>query len=241
MFVLVIVQIMTIAILFLFGYLILKKEQYELISGFAMKSEEEQQELIKKGYPQAQAKGLICAGYILLAGLLLELMNVRNAILISLLVMTVFLFAYLLYITKLDVERTRKRNVIILIVTMVFTFAIVGGVVYVGAGANELTVSDEYLHISGGYGVDWPLEEVTNVELVEQLPKIQMRMNGYSLGQRLKGRFRLEELGNGRLFLYRDHPPFVFIEKGEDFLFSNSKDEAVTIQWYETAKSASIK
>ena len=152
--------------------------------------------------------------------------------------MTIYLFAYLLYISKLDSKRTRKRNVIILLVTIVFTFGLIGVSFYVGFSSNELTVSDQQLHISGLYGVDWPLEEVTNVEIVEHLPNIQLRTNGFAYGERLKGRFRLEGFGNGRLFLYRDNPPFLFIQKGEDYLFNNSKDGKMTLQWFHAVKSA---
>lgn len=229
---------MTVGMFLLFGYLILKKEAYGLISGFAMKSEEEQQELIKNGYPQASGKGLVHSGFILLGGLVLHFFNVSNAIIISWVVMTIYLFAYLLYISKLDLERTRKRNVIILLVTIVFTIGIISFAFYVGASENELTIKDQQLQISGTYGVEWPLEEITSVELVEELPKVQMRTNGYAFNDRLKGRFRLEGLGNGRLFLFLDNQPFIYIEKSEDYLFINSKDIAVTFQWFEDLKQA---
>nr|MBA5586635.1 DUF3784 domain-containing protein [Anaerobacillus isosaccharinicus] len=232
------VQLMMVGMFFLFGYLILKKEAYGLISGFAMKSEEEQQELIKNGYPQASGRGLVHSGFILLGGLVLHFINVSNAILFSWVVMTIYLFAYLFYISKLDLERTRKRNVIILFVTMVFTIGVIGAAISVGGSANELTIKENELQVSGTYGVEWPLEELTSFELVDKLPKVQMRTNGYALNERLKGRFRLEGLGNGRLFLYRDNPPFIYIQKGEEYLFINSKEKALTIQWFEELRLA---
>ncbi|WP_078427733.1 DUF3784 domain-containing protein [Alkalihalobacterium alkalinitrilicum] len=235
---LIIVQLLMVGMFFLFAYLIIKKKVYGLISGFNSKSEEEQQELIHNGYPVASAKGLLHSGVILLIGLLLHFLQFSNAILWSWIVMTIYLFAYLLYISKLEVKRTRKRNNVFLVGTMVFTFGIIGVAFYVGYSENELTVSDKTVQISGVYGVEWSLEELTNIEMVEQLPKVQVRTNGFSLGERLKGRFRLEGMGNGRLFLYRNHPPYLFIEKGEDYLFINSKDNAVTVQWFETVEHA---
>ncbi|MCT8136760.1 DUF3784 domain-containing protein [Anaerobacillus sp. CMMVII] len=105
MVVLVMVQLLTIAMFLLFGWLILKKEMYGLISGFAMKSEEEQQELINNGYPQASAKGLLNSGYILLIGLLLALFKVPFVIELSWAVMLVYLFGYLLSINKLEAKK----------------------------------------------------------------------------------------------------------------------------------------
>lgn len=236
MLILVVVQLMMIGMFFLFGYLIKVKKMYGLLSGFSMKPEEEQQELIKRGYPQANAKGMTNSGYILLLGLVLELVKVPNAVMISWLVMTIYLFAYLLYISKLDLDRTRKRNVIILVITIIFTTGIIGAAMYTGMSKNELSIVGDELQISGSYGVEWNISEITNVELVEQLPKVQMRTNGYSLGDRLKGRFRLDGLGNGRLFLYLDKPPLIFIEKGDDYIFINSKDETQTQQWFDALK-----
>ncbi|MCT8136761.1 hypothetical protein H1D32_02715 [Anaerobacillus sp. CMMVII] len=107
----------------------------------------------------------------------------------------------------------RKRNFLMLMGTIVFTFAIIGGAFYVGQSSNVLTISKDELHISGTYGVDWQLEEITNIELVEELPEIKMRTNGYSFGGRLKGRFRLEELGNGRLLFTETIPLLSTLKK----------------------------
>lgn len=59
------IQILIIILFSIFTYLILKKKVYSLVSGFNMKSDEEQQQLIKKGYPQAVGRGMLYVAYII--------------------------------------------------------------------------------------------------------------------------------------------------------------------------------
>lgn len=222
-----------VLLFFLLGYFIIKKEAYFLLSGFSAKSAEDQQILIQNGYPQVAGRAMINSSYILLGGLGLYLFRIPYMMELSWLVMIIYLFAHLLYICKLDTTQSSKRNLIILIITIVSTFGILGGVFYIGIQPNEVSISDNRLDISGFYGVEWPLEKITNVELVDTIPNIQVRTNGFALANRLKGHFRIEGLGKGRLYLFCDRPPFIYIEKGEEYLFINSRDISETKLWYE--------
>ncbi|MDT8860811.1 DUF3784 domain-containing protein [Alkalihalobacillus sp. MEB130] len=230
---LIMIQLFMFLLLFLLGYLIVKKQAYFLLSGFSAKTEEDQQILIKNGYPQAAGRVLMNSSFILLVGLGLSLFEIPYMIELSWLVMIIYLFVHLLYIGKLDNTKHRKRNSLILKMTIVFTFGILGWASYMGLQPNELSISDNRLQISGFYGVEWPLDEITNIELVDTIPKIQVRTNGFSFANRLKGHFRLEELGKGRLFIYRNSPHFIYIEKGDDYIFINSSDSHETKLWYE--------
>ncbi|WP_169824141.1 hypothetical protein [Anaerobacillus alkalidiazotrophicus] len=51
---------------------------------------------------------------------------------------------------------------------------------YIGIQPNEVSISDNRLYISGFYGVKWPLDEITKVELVDTIPNIQVRTNGFA-------------------------------------------------------------
>lgn len=236
--IILIIQIPTILMLWGFSYAILKHQYYDLISGFSMKSEEEKQEMINNGYPQSVGKVLRNSSYILIAGLLLFLFNLPFSFEGSLAVMMVYMFAHLLAISKLDAKRVRRRNTIILIVTALFTLVIIGGIFYIGEQPNDLSVVGNEVQVSGVYGLEWKLEEIVNVELVDELPPILIRSNGFAHGQRAKGRFRMEELGNGTLYIYRNYPPYLFVE-GEDgdYFFINSKEPGKTEEWYAELKA----
>ncbi|RXI96159.1 DUF3784 domain-containing protein [Anaerobacillus alkaliphilus] len=239
--ILVIVQGHAAGLFFLFAHLIKKKKYYGLISGFSMKSEAEQEELIKNGYPQAVGNIMSNSAWILLIGLILLLLGLEAAILWSYGILMLYMFGHLLYISKRDAKRVRKRNFIILVSVTVITLGGVGTLFYLGEQPNYLTVTEEEVVVSGMYGLTWPLTEITNVELVEEIPRIRARTNGFSTSQRAKGKYRLDELGSGTLFLYRDHPPFLVVQKGEDYFIINSENESETIAWFENIGSVLVK
>ncbi|WP_158282307.1 DUF3784 domain-containing protein [Salipaludibacillus keqinensis] len=230
---LMIIQLFMMGLFFLFGFLILNKKMYGLISGFSNKSEEEQSELISNGFPQTIAKGFINTGWILVIGLILVGFGVPYVIEISWFVMIVYLFGYLLYANKLDLKRVRKRNAFFLSGTLVFTSIILVIVFYAGLSSNTIIFTETEVMIDGSYGVEWDLEEVTSTTLMDDLPNIQMKMNGFSFYDRAKGRFRLDGLGNGLLFVYLDQTPFLLIEQEDDFIIINSKNPQETEEWYE--------
>ncbi|MCD8508528.1 MAG: DUF3784 domain-containing protein [Bacillus sp. (in: Bacteria)] len=235
--IILIIQIPTILILWGFSYAILKHQYYDLISGYSMKTEDEKQEMIRNGYPQAVGKVMGNSAYILIAGLILFLFNVPFSFEGSLAVMMIYMFAHLIAISKLDAKRVRRRNTIILVVTAIFTIGVIGVVFYIGEQPNDLKIVGNEVHVSGVYGLEWELDGVSNVELMEEMPRILSRSNGFSHGQRAKGRFRVEDLGNGTLFLYRNYPPFLFVQREDgDYFFINSKDQRKTEEWYEKLK-----
>lgn len=87
---------------------------------------------------------------------------------------------YSIYIGKLDTTKISRRNSLVLKITIVLSFGILGLVSYIGIQPNEVSISDNRLYISGFYGVKWPLDEITKVELVDTIPNIQVRTNGFA-------------------------------------------------------------
>jgi hypothetical protein len=86
---------------------------------------------------------------------------------------------------------------------------------------------------SGFYGVDVPLAEIQRVDLVDALPPIQSRTNGFAAGGLLRGHFRLEEWGSGGLFINRNSPPYVVVRMRQTFVVVNFADPAATRDLYE--------
>lgn len=232
--ILIIVQFFTAGLFLLLGYLILKRQAYGLVSGFNMKTEEEQEQLIANGYPQANARGVIRSGWILAAGAVLHISGVPFAAEISWLVMFIYLFSYLFFINKLSLERERKRNAVILTIVVVFTGGLLTAVFYAGLSDNELYTTETEVVIDGLYGVEWEFEEVTSVNLISEMPEIRARTNGFSFSGRAKGQFRLEELGHGRLFLTNvEQPPFLHIATEDDYAIINWENPEKTEMNYE--------
>ncbi|HEY6562411.1 MAG TPA: hypothetical protein VI072_34320 [Polyangiaceae bacterium] len=96
--------------------------------------------------------------------------------------------------------------------------------------ADKLSVS------STMYGVDVPLHEITSVSLRERLPRIRRRTNGFALGHTLRGHFRLDELGDGRLFIVAGQAPYVLVRTRESYVVVNFAEPERTRELYAALK-----
>jgi hypothetical protein len=68
------------------------------------------------------------------------------------------------------------------------------------------------------YGQDYRGDDVTAIELLPRLPRVEARTNGFSAGGQLRGHFRVSGLGNGMLFVDTGTPPYVLVRLREGFV-----------------------
>lgn len=88
------------------------------------------------------------------------------------------------------------------------------------------------------YSAEVPLVDATEVALVETLPRIRVRENGYALGGTLRGHFRVDGLGGVWLFVEAGKPPFVYVAGGAQPLFFGFEDAGQTRAAFERLESA---
>ena len=117
----------------------------------------------------------------------------------------------------------------------------VAGVVVFGAGLMlipvgvsstsdlDASLTGGKLSISGNYGEDITLTDIKEVRLVEALPQIGIRTNGYSFGGVNLGRFRTEEGSSVWLHSYSEAGPFIRITTNDGRThYLNSKEPSQT-------------
>lgn len=104
---------------------------------------------------------------------------------------------------------------------------------------TEAVVGRNAVEFSGSYGVVVPFAEITACELLDDIPRIRVKMGGFALGKVCKGDFRLDSLGRCRLFVRLGRTPYLCIEttSGRKIIF-NSPDSAVTRDLYRDLNSA---
>ena len=118
---------------------------------------------------------------------------------------------------------------------------VVAGVVVFGAGLMlipvgvsstsdlDASLTGGKLSISGNYGEDITLTDIKEVRLVEALPQIGIRTNGYSFGGVNLGRFRTEEGSSVWLHSYSEAGPFIRITTNDGRThYLNSKEPSQT-------------
>lgn len=109
-------------------------------------------------------------------------------------------------------------------VTLVF----VGVLLFFSSQSTKVTVLEKGLEIQGMYGDVYKWGSIRNVELIEELPTIELRTNGSALGSNLKGHFRTTEMGSVKLFVDASKPPFILLETNERNIIFNLEDERAT-------------
>ncbi|MFK7920625.1 MAG: DUF3784 domain-containing protein [Bacteroidia bacterium] len=87
----------------------------------------------------------------------------------------------------------------------------VGMLMYFGQKPNVIKLTDQALVIEGMYGEAISWNAITNIEQLETLPDISMRLNGFSTGSDLKGYFRTESGEKVKLLVERDAKPLLRI------------------------------
>ena len=88
-----------------------------------------------------------------------------------------------------------------------------------------MIVADNIIEFRGSYGEEIPRNEVKSVELVDHLPKITIRTNGFSLGIIRKGYFKTKDGEIVKLILNSDTKPYILITKknGKKIYFSSKE------------------
>ncbi len=86
------------------------------------------------------------------------------------------------------------------------------------------------------YGQAYNIDDITRVELLQSLPPIRVRTNGYCAGGTLRGWFSLDRLGQGKLFVEVTHPPYIAIYLSTGFVILNYVDPADTQRLYAAIK-----
>ena len=108
----------------------------------------------------------------------------------------------------------------VIVITLIFVTVLM----FFSSQSTKVTFLDEGIQIHGMYGDVYTWESIEAVELMEELPTIEMRTNGSALGSNLKGHFRTRELGSVKLFVNTQKPPFIYLETDDGITIFNIKN-----------------
>jgi hypothetical protein len=218
-------------------YLIVKKKEYSLLSGYSNRPEEEKQYLKENGYIDKVGKYLTYTFYLLALAFILTLFNVPYGTEVGFGLLTLFILGGLVYIQKFEVPRKRKKYLWVSGSFSIVIILAIGILFFIGSMENDVNITENTFEITGMYGIEWELDEIIHVELMDVLPEVEYKANGFATSNILKGKFRLEEpYGRGLLFIEKGLKPYLFIEKEDNFVFLNRENAEETIQIYNELK-----
>lgn len=136
-------------------------------------------------------------------------------------------------------RKTRMKAIIG--VAAVITLITVGGtgiLLYFSNKPAEYAIENSALRISGVYGEEIKISEITEISLKEQIPPIQRKTNGSALGSKKKGYFTLKGIGKAKLFVNTQKPPFIFINVKSGLRIVNTEDPTETSRLYNKLSEA---
>jgi len=229
------------ATLFLMGLAVHRFKWYFLISGYnTMKKE-------KKANVDVESLGKLMGMYGYLNGLVFFIVGILYGLNIKIGGVLAFGFfiistGYLLVkAQKYDhnlfeengkLKKSAKKELIIPLVIASVVFAGVGILMVFSLQPTKLTYKEEGFEIHGMYGETYEWEDIEKVELIESLPKIEMRTNGSGVGSHLKGYFRTTEYGKVKLFVNAKTSPFVYFTIEGNKVIFNLEDPVKTEEAY---------
>jgi hypothetical protein len=130
-------------------------------------------------------------------------------------------------------RRQARKVLVVLGLALVLVAAGVTAVFYFHEQPPTVTVTESRFRVANAlYSEEFALAEITHLSLETRLPRIRLRTNGYAAGGTLRGHFRLDELGDGQLFVQYRHPPYVLVQRGAEYVFVNFADPSETIALY---------
>jgi hypothetical protein len=233
-------ELFVVILFFFLGWTIQKKEAYWLISGFAQRTKEEQALLIANGLPQRTGKLLIATSVGLLFLLPLALTPFKYAIEVQFGFMIVFLLGGLINLSRYEVPHKSKRSYLISISLFVVVIGSLSYLFLLGYQDYRFIIKDDSFEITGMYGDEWKFEEIKKVELLEKMPKVTVKQNGFGTVSMSKGVFSVKGYGSSLLFIKKGlSNDILFIETEKKKIFINGKNNNETRNWFERLQSHS--
>ena len=130
-------------------------------------------------------------------------------------------------------KRSIWRGLVLSGVILGVIAVLLGGLMYLEAEPPKVSLESGRFKVeSFVYSEEFNLNEITDVSLVEHIPRIRVRTNGTALGRTLRGHFHLDVLGNGELFIEHGRPPYLVVHRGGDYVIVNFEDPRQTEELY---------
>ena len=211
------------------GFIVTKNNTKYLLSGYNTMSESQRGKMDLDGYLHFFKRFHIVLGVSLLIGTLI-LSSFNNNWASGFMIMFP-LISYLYLIIKgnsfyKEANAQRLANIVgsgILIVVI----GIVGTLQFSGTSNINLKLKQDEIEVDGMYGFKIKKQNITKVSLVNELPLISYKSNGFAAGNYAKGSFKTKNGQTVKLFVDKEAKPILMFETTEGDIFYNLGDEEI--------------
>ncbi len=113
--------------------------------------------------------------------------------------------------------------------------------VYTNVSDLKLTFGSDALHVSGMYSTTIPYGNIGQLTVEQQLPRLKLRTNGFSLGATKIGHFLTKDNQKVMLFAHSYGCCIKIVCRNDKTYYFNYKQTADTMKAFESLKSATGK
>lgn len=231
------ILMMLIVLLFIISGILLKSGKYFwLVSGYNAMQEIEKGNVDITGLRNFAANSCFVIAAILLVAGVFDHYHIFYGLVTSISSLF-FAVAFMLIRAQkynrsvLPYGKKRGQGRVVLGIVVVFLVT-VGGMLIYGSIEQNVDVGKDQIEIRGLCGTTVGMRDVPDVLIIDKLPSIQSKRTGFDFGSVLKGNFKLEGLGNGKMYVNASTPPFIEIKYDNTFVILNSRDTATTHKIY---------
>lgn len=90
--------------------------------------------------------------------------------------------------------------------------------------SSELIIDKNTLEINGSYGIQLSKQEVYKQELVDELPAISYKSNGFAAGNYAKGSFKTKDGNTVRLYVNKEIKPILLLRTKKGDIYYNADE-----------------
>ncbi|WP_157868411.1 PH domain-containing protein [Flavobacterium indicum] len=114
---------------------------------------------------------------------------------------------------------------------MFVVFIAIVAMFYYSLQDNQIEINDNLVRIKGDYGIDIRTNEIKSIELVNELPEISIKTNGFALQTIRKGNFKTKNGENVNLFINSVEQPIIYITTNTNQkIYYSSKEKSKNLR-----------
>ncbi|SHE95890.1 DUF5808 domain-containing protein [Clostridium fallax] len=106
---------------------------------------------------------------------------------------------------------------------------------------SQVNLTENNLEVKGIYSSNINYKNIKNIEYLDNLPKVNIRTNGAAIGNKKYGYFKLEFIGDAKLYIENSELPCIeIILKEGNHIYINLDNEDETMKLYKKLKKTLI-
>lgn len=211
---------------------------YWLISGYNTASQKQKEKVDIVGLGNFLGTSLLGISVIILLSAILRYLGYdAYSSYMMLLIIPSVIFMVLRTEKYQNFDRSIKYQRWVLIGILLIILSLVGLLITSGAKGNPVEITQDYLKIKGNYSTILSLDEINDIKLVDTMPRVNKKINGFNFGHDLKGEFTLENQQRVRLYVHSKSSPFVLLEHQRGPVYINYRDSKRTRELYNSIKN----